>query len=130
MSLSSTVDGYVNVCNLLDELSQSTETPVNWRRTLYPAIEQLRAASAPAEQIDVADLLSVTLLKLDWAILKGDGEKQARARQKLGELGKTRQVNPTLAPPLETTSLETAPLRQITSPLKTTPPLKTNTNLH
>ena len=102
MSLSSTTDGFDKVSGLLNELSTAPATTVNWRRTLYPLIEHLRAASAPAEQIEFAERLSVTLLKLDWAIQKGDSEKQEGARQRLGELRETRQVS--LLSPLKTNS--------------------------
>ena len=105
MSSSTLTDGYAKVCGLIDEFAASSITPVGWRRTVYPAIEELRSASAPAEQVSMAERLSVTLLKLDWAILKGDNEKQERARQKLNELSETLHGKPTLASSQQTETL-------------------------
>lgn len=113
MSLNATSDGFDSVSELLDELSNAPATALNWRRTLYPLIEHLRAASAPADQIDFAERLSVTLLKLDWAIQKGDSEKQEGARQKLGELRETQQVG--LLCPLKTNS-KTEALEMVNRP--------------
>jgi hypothetical protein len=87
MSLIETMDGYSGVSSVLDKLTTSLVTPVGWRWEIYSAIDHLRASSAPEEQIDIAERISATLLKLDWAIQRGDGEKQEKARQQLSILG-------------------------------------------
>ena len=88
MSLVVSMDGYSQVCRVLDELTTPAVTPVGWRGPIYSAIDHLRASSAPAEQVELAERISVTLLQLDWAILKGDGAKQEIVREQLSTLGK------------------------------------------
>lgn len=89
MSLIETIDGCSGVSSVLYKLTTSPVAPVGWRGTIYSAIDHLRASSAPEEQIDIAERISATLLKLDWAIQRGDGEKEEKARQQLSILNES-----------------------------------------
>ena len=99
MSLVVSMNGYSQVCRVLDELSTPSVTPVGWRGPIYSAIDHLRASSAPAEQVELAERISVTLLQLDWAILKGDAAKQESVREQLSTLNeKWRSTSSVQAP--------------------------------
>ena len=90
MYTSKTPTGHIAVCNVLDELANATHI-TNWRRPVYEAIDELRAMGAPSDQIETAERISITLLKLDWAIQTRDSEKQEELREQLAELGETWQ---------------------------------------
>lgn len=72
--------------NLLTELTMAQVPPAGWRRLIYSAIDHLQASSAPDEQINVAERISVTLLQFEWAIQRGDDAKQDKAQQQLSAL--------------------------------------------
>lgn len=80
---------YEAICQVLDAATEAAGRPLDWRKPLYAAIDELHAAAAPAEQIRIAERISIILLQLDWAILRRDGDKAAAARGELVELGET-----------------------------------------
>lgn len=86
MSLLETTDRYIGISGWLDELTSLSGPPAGWRGLIYSVIDHLRNSSAFDEQIDIAERISVTLLQLDWAIQRGDSEKQEKARQQLSTL--------------------------------------------
>ena len=87
MSVIATMDGYSEICSVLDAVTSSSDRPASWRSAIYAAIDHLHASSAPDEEIETAERISVNLLKLEWAIQKGDTQKQETARQQLTKLG-------------------------------------------
>jgi len=86
MSVVSTMDGYNEVCSVLDSVATSSDRPANWRNAIYVAIDQLRASSASDDKIETAERISINLLKLEWAVQMGDKEKQEKVRMQLSEL--------------------------------------------
>jgi hypothetical protein len=106
MYSSKTPTCYMAVCNVLDELADSAGRPINWRKPVYEAIDELRAIGAPAEQIDNAERISIALLKLDWAVQKGDSEKQEQVREQLAALGETWRGNGEATPVAESEVVE------------------------
>ena len=87
MALIEPMIGDCGISRVLAELNASPVVPLGWRRVMYSAIDHLRASSASDEKIEIAERMSVSLLKLDWAVQKGDRERQDHARQQLSELG-------------------------------------------
>ena len=80
---------YEAICQVLDDAAEVAGRPLDWRKPLYAAIDELHAAAAPEEQIRIAERISILLLQLDWAILRRDSDKAAAARSELAELGET-----------------------------------------
>jgi hypothetical protein len=80
---------YEAICQVLDDAAEVAGRPLDWRKPLYAAIDELHAAAAPEEQIRIAERISIVLLRLDWAILRRDSDKAAAARSELAELGET-----------------------------------------
>ncbi|MCZ8324254.1 MAG: hypothetical protein O9283_03210 [Sphingomonadaceae bacterium] len=80
---------YEAICQVLDDAAEAAGRPLDWRKPLYAAIDELHAASAPEEQVRIAERISIVLLRLDWAILRRDSDKAAAARSELAELGET-----------------------------------------
>lgn len=78
---------HVRVCHVIDRLADPAIRTINWRKPVYEAIDELRGMSAPADQIDTAQRLSIALLKLEWAVQKGDADKEEQARAQLAALG-------------------------------------------
>jgi hypothetical protein len=109
---------YLAVCNVLDELADSAGRPINWRRPVYAAIDELRAIDAPAEQIDTAERLSIALLKLDWAIQKSDGERQEELREQLAELGETWRSQSEAAPMAQDDVMDAEEVGSVTAALE------------
>jgi hypothetical protein len=86
MSMIETIGRSGGTASLLAELTMAQVPPAGWRRVIYAAIDQLQASSAPDEQINVAERISVSLLQLEWAVQRGDDAKQDKARQQLSAL--------------------------------------------
>lgn len=80
---------YNKVCSVLNGLADAAAHPANWRKPIYSAIDELHALPATQDQIGIAERISIALLKLDWAILNGDSDKEENARQQLAALGET-----------------------------------------
>lgn len=80
---------YEAICQVLDDATEVAGRPLDWRKPLYAAIDELHAAAAPEDQIRIAERISIVLLRLDWAILRRDSDKAAAARSELAELGET-----------------------------------------
>lgn len=89
MYATKTPTSHIAICNVLAELEDSNARTVNWRKPVYEALDELRAIGAPADQVETAERISIALLKLDWAIQKGDSEKQDEVREQLAGLGET-----------------------------------------
>ncbi len=98
MYLNKTPVSHIGVCNVLDDLGDSTIRGINWRRPVYAAIDELRATAAPVDQLDTIERISIALLKLDWAIQQGNAEKEDQAREQLAELGEAWRSFAELAP--------------------------------
>ena len=87
MSLIETNDANDPIGRVIDRLSHSSGIHVDWRKAIYAEIDKLRERSGPKERIDTAERISIALLQLDWAILRGDKEKEDKARKSLASLG-------------------------------------------
>lgn len=100
----------------LVELTMLPVPPAGWRGVIYSEIDHLQASSAPANKINVAERISVTLLQLEWAVQKGDEAKQDKARQQLSELRESWQS--ASAPQLQDDVLELREVESITEALE------------
>ncbi len=89
MYYSKPLTSYESICQVLDNAAEASVRPLDWRKPLYAAIDQLHATGAPEEQIRIAERISIVLLKLDWAILRRDSDKAAATRRELTELGES-----------------------------------------
>ena len=78
---------YLSVYHLLDDLCFRGRVPPGSACTLFKAIDDLRRICAPAEDIRVAETMSVTIHKLEWALRSRDGAEAESARLELQTLG-------------------------------------------
>ena len=78
---------YLSVYHLLDELCFQGRVPPGSACTLFKAIDDLRRISAPAEDIKVAETMSVAVHKLEAALRSRDCSDAERARVELQTLG-------------------------------------------
>lgn len=86
MYYAKSLHSYHAICEVLDEAVEPSLRPLAWRKPLYTAIDEMYETDAPDDMITVAERISIALLKLDWAILRGQTEKAAAARKQLAEL--------------------------------------------
>ena len=100
----------------LAELTLSPVPPAGWRGVIYSAIDHLKASSAPDEQVNIAERISVALLQLEWAIQRGDDTKQDKAQQQLRILGDS--LHSANAPQLQDDVLELREVETITEALE------------
>ncbi len=116
MSMIETIGRSGGTSSLLAELTMSPVPPAGWRGVIYSEIDHLQASSAPDEQVNVAERISVTLLQLEWAIQRGDDTKQDKARQQLRILGDS--LHSAYAPQLQDDVLELREVETITEALE------------
>jgi hypothetical protein len=86
MYYSKPLKSYEAVCQVLDQVVGCEARPVHWRKPLYAAIDELNEAAAPSEQVKVVEQMTIVLLKLDWALQRGDAEKIEAVREQLARL--------------------------------------------
>ena len=79
-------DVYNRVGMVLDALNASPTLSPGLKGYLYAAIDNLRDVSAPSNKLIIAERISLVALQLDWAVLKGDADKEKAARLELSEL--------------------------------------------
>ena len=78
---------YLSVYHLLDDLCFWGRVPPGSACTLFKAIDDLRRISAPAEDIRVAETMSVAVHKLEAALRSNDRGEAEQARLELQTLG-------------------------------------------
>ena len=78
--LTSAVDDYFAVSEMLGELPFSPRMPARTRSRLHGAVYQLRKAAAPAAHIAVRESMAVALHRLKWAVFHRDKSEEAEAR--------------------------------------------------
>ena len=78
---------YLSVYHLLDDLCFGGRVPPGSACTLFKAIDDLRRISAPAEDIRVAETMSVAIHKLGAALRSHDRAEAESARLELQTLG-------------------------------------------
>ena len=86
MSLIEPMNRYGDIIRAVAELTNLSVPPAGWRGVIFPAIDHLRASSAPGEMIEAAERISVALLQLDWAVHRSDVAKQENVRENLSML--------------------------------------------
>jgi hypothetical protein len=118
MYTTKTPTSHIAICTVLDELDDAATRPVHWRKPVYEAIDELRAISAPAEQIDTAERIAIALLKLDWAIQGKDSEKQTQVREQLAALAETWRTLDEATPATHEDVLDTCEVGPVTEALE------------
>ena len=118
MYTSKTPTCYLAVGNILDELADTAMRNLHWRRPVYAAIDELRAMAAPTEQIELAEKLSIALLKLDWAIQKNDAEKEEHVREQLAGLGEAWRSMAEIVPVTEDDMIDEREVGSVTAALE------------
>jgi hypothetical protein len=78
---------YLSVYHLLDDLCFRGHVPPGSACALFKAIDDLRRISAPAEDIRLAETMSVAIRKLEGALRINDREQAEQARLELQTLG-------------------------------------------
>jgi Xaa-Pro aminopeptidase len=78
---------YLSVYLVLDELGFSDRVRACTLGTIHRAIDQLRLIHAPAEDIGIAEAMSVSAAKLEAALRTGDDGQEEQARAELQQLG-------------------------------------------
>jgi hypothetical protein len=78
---------YMSVYMVVKELCSGHSVPIGLAGTMYSALDQLRDMAAPRTDISLAERISVTMHKLEWAIRSGDAGDQVRLRAELEALG-------------------------------------------
>lgn len=78
---------YLSVYHLLDDLCFWGRVPPGSACALFKAIDDLRRIAAPAEDIRVAETMSVAVHKLESALRSHDRTEAERARIELQTLG-------------------------------------------
>ena len=100
---------YEAICQVLDDAAEVAGRPLDWRKPLYAAIDELHAAAAPEEQIRIAERSSIVLLQLDWAILRRD----MRVLENLCLDAAPEGAFELIALPLKLKGLDAAPVRAV-----------------
>ncbi len=118
MYTSKTPTCYLAVCTMLEELADTSMRTINWRKPVYAAIDELRVVAAPAEQIEVAEKLSIALLKLDWAIQKQDAGKEEHVREQLACLGEAWRAMAEALPATEDDMIDEQEVGSVTAALE------------
>ncbi len=78
---------YMSVYMVVKELCATEAVPTGLTGTMYSALDQLRDMQAPRSDVSLAERISVTMHRLEWAIRSGDAPEQARFRAELEALG-------------------------------------------
>jgi hypothetical protein len=78
---------YMSVYMVVKELCSGHSVPAGLAGTMYSALDQLRGMAAPRSDVSLAERISVTMHRLEWAIRSGDAADQARFRAELEALG-------------------------------------------
>ncbi len=78
---------YMSVYMVVKELCSGHSVPTGLTGTMYSALDQLRDMQAPRSDLSLAERISVTMHRLEWAIRSGDTDEQTRLRTLLETLG-------------------------------------------
>lgn len=77
---------YGAVYQVIREANLSGYITPGLRGRMYEAIDSLKLFKAPADHISIAERISVTLHKLEWAALQRDDSRRRADWQSLGML--------------------------------------------
>jgi hypothetical protein len=78
---------YMSVYMVVKELCSGHSVPTGLTGTMFSALDQLRDMAAPRSDVSLAERISVTMHKLEWAIRSGEAAEQTRLRGELEMLG-------------------------------------------
>ncbi len=78
---------YMSVYMVVKELCAADAVPTGLTGTMYSALDQLRDMQAPRSDVTLAERISVTMHRLEWAIRSKDAPEQVRLRAELETLG-------------------------------------------
>jgi hypothetical protein len=78
---------YLSIYHVLDELGFAGRVQARTAGAIHRAIDQLRLIDAPAEDIVVAEAMSVAVVKLETALRTSDAAAAEQVRVELQQLG-------------------------------------------
>jgi hypothetical protein len=87
MHATNQTSAYMSVYEVVEELCSGHSVPAGLTGTMFSALDRLRAAQAPRSDVALAERISVTMHRLEWAIRSGDTGEQSRLRAELQGLG-------------------------------------------
>lgn len=87
MPLARSPNPYMSVYQVVEELCSGGSLPAGLSGTMFAAIDGLRRAAAPRDDVGLAERIAVAMHRLEWAIRSGDAAEQKRLRSELQLLG-------------------------------------------
>lgn len=71
------------VYQVLDEVLAGTGVPAGARGAMFGVVDDLRAGSAPADEVRRAEQISIGIHRLEWALCRHDDRSAEAAREEL-----------------------------------------------